>query len=75
MSALVLNNIAKILVNDVINSFFSPSDPIVSSNSACKLFAKFSIKVKGPSVEFSSLLLSSAFSPIFCLFLALKKVS
>ena len=61
--ALVLKSIANILVNDLINSFFSPSPPIISSNSVCRLFVRFSMKVKAPSVESPSVFSSNIFLP------------
>ena len=60
--ALLLKSIANILVSDLINSFFSLPSPIVSKNSVCRLFVRFPMKVKGPSVKFPSLFTSNIFS-------------
>ena len=57
LSAFTLKSIVKILVRDLMNSFFLLFSLNIPSNSTCMVFTRFSIKSREPSVESTSFLL------------------
>ena len=69
LSVLALKSMANILVSDLINSFLSPSTPIVS---ACRFSVRFFMKVKAPSVESPSPFLLIVFYLVRFQFLEIK---